>query len=110
MLDVAEIYRDRFARTGLERRDRVWKVLCKSFFDQRVPRNATVLELACGYGEFINNIAAGQKLAVDINPDAARHLEPDVRFFNISATDSRHGRKPDRGRCVRLELPRTPGG
>src|SRR5580704_10111185 len=87
MLDVAEIYRERFARTGLERRDRVWKILCKSFFDQRVPRNATVLELACGYGEFINNIAAGQKLAVDINPDAARHLEPDVIFFNISATD-----------------------
>ena len=87
MPDIARIYADRFERTGLERRDRVWKVLCEHFFNRRIPRDASVLELACGYGEFINNISAARKYAVDLNPDAAGHLAPDITFFNIRATD-----------------------
>jgi len=86
MPDIASIYRDRFEQTGLVRRDRVWKALCKYYFDRRIPDDAAVLELACGYGEFINNIRAGSKLAVDINPDSALHLAPDVAFYNIAAT------------------------
>jgi len=85
--DIARIYRDRFEQTGHERRDRVWKVLCAHFFARCIPESATVLELACGYGEFINNIGAGRKFAVDINPDAARYVSPAVTFFNLSATD-----------------------
>jgi SAM-dependent methyltransferase len=85
MADIAKIYQDRFEQTGLERRDRVWKVLCDAYFNQCVPAGATILELACGYGEFINNIRAARKLAVDLNPDAARHLAPGVTFFNIPA-------------------------
>ena len=61
MTDIAKIYKNRFEQTGLVRRDRVWKVLCKHFFNYRVPENATILDLACGYGEFINNIRAGRK-------------------------------------------------
>jgi SAM-dependent methyltransferase len=87
MSNISRIYKDRFEQTGLQRRDRVWKVLCKSFFDRRIPKQASVLELACGYGEFINNISADRKFAVDINPDAAGHLERDVVFFNVPATD-----------------------
>lgn len=87
MTDVAALYKTRFEQTGLDRRDRVWKVLCKHFFDRRIPANATVLDLACGYGEFINNIAASRKFAVDLNPDAAKHLAPGVTFFNAPATD-----------------------
>ena len=87
MADIAQIYQQRFVQTGLGRRDRVWKVLCQHFFARRVPADAAVLELACGYGEFINNIRAGRKTAVDLNPDAAQYLAPDVVFFNIPATD-----------------------
>jgi SAM-dependent methyltransferase len=87
MTDVAALYRTRFEQTGLDRRDRVWKVLCKHFFDQRIPSNATVLDLACGYGEFINNVSADRKFAVDLNPDAAKHLQPGITFFNAPATD-----------------------
>ncbi|MEA2730129.1 MAG: hypothetical protein QOF70_4604 [Acetobacteraceae bacterium] len=87
MTDVAALYRTRFEQTGLDRRDRVWKVLCKHFFDQRIPRNATVLDLACGYGEFINNVSASRKIAVDLNPDAAKHLQPGIVYFNAAATD-----------------------
>lgn len=87
MTDVAALYKTRFEQTGLDRRDRVWKVLCKHFFDQRIPADATVLDLACGYGEFINNITASRKFAVDLNPDSARHLAPGITFFNAPATD-----------------------
>jgi SAM-dependent methyltransferase len=86
MANLSQMYQQRFVQTGLDRRDRVWKVLCRHFFDRRIPRDAAVLELACGYGEFINNIRAGHKTAVDLNPDAAQHLAPDVTFFNIPAT------------------------
>lgn len=86
MADIAQIYQQRFVQTGLDRRDRVWKVLCQHYFARRIPSDATVLELACGYGEFINNIPAGRKIAVDLNPDAAQYLAPEVAFFNIPAT------------------------
>jgi SAM-dependent methyltransferase len=36
--------------------------------------------LACGYGEFINNIKAGKKFAIDVNPDARQFLASDVEF------------------------------
>ena len=87
MTDIAQIYRNRFEQTGLERRDRVWKLLCKHFFNQRIPNNASVLELACGYGEFINNIEADCKFAVDINPDAAGYVSPEVTFFDVAANN-----------------------
>ncbi|MBB3542454.1 class I SAM-dependent methyltransferase [Rhizobium sp. BK399] len=87
MSDLSKIYKDRFEQTGLLRRDRVWKVLCKHFFDQKIPQNATVLDLACGYGEFINNVKATRKLAVDLNPDAPKYLNPEVSFWNSMATD-----------------------
>jgi hypothetical protein len=37
------------------RRNTLWKTLCESFFQRYVRPEHTVLELGCGYGEFINN-------------------------------------------------------
>lgn len=87
MADVSTIYRQRFADTGLKKRNAVWQVLCGSFFQSFIPRDATVLDLACGYGEFINNIQAKSKVAVDLNPDAPEHLAPGVVFHRSVATD-----------------------
>ena len=87
MTDIQKLYANRFADTGLEKRDRVWKVLCERFFDRLIDPDSTVLDLGCGYGEFINNIRCGHKLAVDVNPDAAAHLDPSVTFHRKSLTD-----------------------
>jgi SAM-dependent methyltransferase len=46
-----------------------------------------VLEVGAGYCEFINNITADRKLAVDLNPDTRRHADPDVQVFLTSSTD-----------------------
>ena len=78
--DLSRIYAQRFA-ANLDYRKRVWRVLVDSFFQQYIPRDATVLDLGCGYGEFINQIHAGRKYAMDLNPDAPRYLSPDVQFI-----------------------------
>lgn len=78
--DLSRIYAQRFeANAGY--RKRVWRVLVDSFFQRLVPAGATVLDLGCGYGEFINQVAAGKKYAMDLNPDAPRHLGPGVEFL-----------------------------
>ena len=62
-------------------RQRIWSVLVRDFFQTHVSSSATVLDLGCGYGEFINCIQCGQKLALDLNPEAAQFLAPEVRFL-----------------------------
>jgi SAM-dependent methyltransferase len=78
--DLSRIYAQRFA-ANLDYRKLVWRVLIDSFFQQYVPRDATVLDLGCGYGEFINQVRAKHKYAMDLNPDAPRYLSADVEFI-----------------------------
>jgi ubiquinone/menaquinone biosynthesis C-methylase UbiE len=84
---LSEIYAKRFGDMGAERRDRLWKVLCRSFFDRRMIADGSVLDLACGYGEFVNNVAVRTRYAVDLNPDAAGRLDPAVNFVRGPADD-----------------------
>ncbi|HUG10920.1 MAG TPA: class I SAM-dependent methyltransferase [Opitutaceae bacterium] len=78
--DVSKIYHRRFART-MQYRNRVWAVLTRVFFSRWIAPESTVLDLGCGYGEFINNIVAREKLAMDLNPDAPRHIAPGTKFL-----------------------------
>jgi ubiquinone/menaquinone biosynthesis C-methylase UbiE len=78
-----QIYRKRFHSP--ENRSRLWKVLVESFFQQFVAPDDVVLDMPCGYGEFISFIACRKKLAVDINPDSVKFLPKDVKFFKSSA-------------------------
>lgn len=78
--DLSRIYQRRFGQTSAYR-NRVWKVLTQQYFQRWIPSDAAVLDLGCGYGEFINNIQAGRKWAMDLNPDAPNHLAADVTFL-----------------------------
>ena len=78
--ELQRIYRNRFSQTSAYR-NRVWQVLTSSFFNRWVAPEAAVLDLGCGYGEFINNILARQKFAMDLNPDTQHHLANGVRYF-----------------------------
>lgn len=82
-MDVQTIYQRRFADMLAFRR-RMWDVLCREFFQQYVPTDATVVEIGAGYCEFINQIRAGQKIAVDLNPDTRVHAGPDVTVITSS--------------------------
>jgi ubiquinone/menaquinone biosynthesis C-methylase UbiE len=87
MTDLQQLYALRFADIGLDKRRRVWKVLCDDFFNKLIDPENTVLDLACGYGEFINNVRCRHKIAVDMNRDAQAHLNADVEFVESSAGD-----------------------
>jgi SAM-dependent methyltransferase len=78
--ELQNIYGARFAR-NLAYRRKVWNVLVPFFFQKYVASGDTVLDLGCGYGEFINTIRCGQKLAMDLNPDAPKYLDSSVRFL-----------------------------
>ncbi len=73
---------DSYHQTRFEpdsRRDVLWKTLCESQFQRFVKPGGTVLELGCGYGDFINNIQCGVKIAADRWPGITKHLQPGVR-------------------------------
>jgi SAM-dependent methyltransferase len=82
---VDRIYRNRFPREILARRSAVWRVLCRSWFARYIPEGASVLEVAAGYCEFINNIPANGRVAVDLNPETRLHAAPDVTVHEIAA-------------------------
>ena len=85
--DLAELYKIRFDREGLARKNEIWKVLCEDMFQQYVGPDQTLLDIACGYGEFSNNMRAGRKVAIDLNPESPTYLDDDVEFHAISATE-----------------------
>jgi ubiquinone/menaquinone biosynthesis C-methylase UbiE len=63
----------------------VWRVLCDAFFGPLIGPGKDIIDLGCGYGEFINNISARSKTAIDMNMDVTAHLAPDVRFIKCDA-------------------------
>jgi SAM-dependent methyltransferase len=80
------LYRNRFSAEDRPRRHAMWKALCEGWFQRYVRESDTVLECACGLGEFISTIKAGRKIAFDVNPDVAALLPADVEFHQASAT------------------------
>jgi SAM-dependent methyltransferase len=78
--ELRRIYRTRFD-ADKEYRRCVWQVLIAHFFQRYLPPSATVLDLGCGYGEFINAVKAQVKFGMDLNPRARDHLAPEVRFL-----------------------------
>jgi SAM-dependent methyltransferase len=85
--NLRKIYRQRFVESEQSQRDRLWKTLCKYWFQRYVGADDVVLDLAAGYCEFINNIACGSKIAVDLNEDVAVHANPDVRVVQAWSHD-----------------------
>jgi SAM-dependent methyltransferase len=86
MTDLAALYRDRFSETERRRHDEIWLVLCDRYFQRFVRRDEdTVLDIACGLGEFSRHIRARRRIAIDLNPDSAGLLPPGVEFHRTSA-------------------------
>lgn len=75
--ELRRMYERRFGnRTGY--RDRVWQTLTRSFFSEWILPSSAVLDLGCGYGEFINNVVAARRIAMDLNPDIKVRVDSDV--------------------------------
>lgn len=78
------LYRHRFPEEELASKQAVWRVLCRQFFSRYVKTTDTVVDIGAGYCEFINNIAAKRKIAVDLNPEVSRFAKPGVEVVNES--------------------------
>lgn len=75
--DLQRIYEARF-RESLDYRRAVWRVLIDDYFQAYVRPTDAVLDLGCGYAEFINQIRCAQKFAMDLNPDMPHRVEQAV--------------------------------
>jgi SAM-dependent methyltransferase len=79
--ELQNIYEKRFAGT-LAYRKQIWNVLVHDFFQKYVSPDDAVVDLGCGYGEFINTVQCAKKFAMDLNPDARKYLAPSVQFLD----------------------------
>ena len=82
--DLQQIYQTRFSGK-LEYRARVWNQLV-SFFRRWIPPEASVLDLGCGYCEFINQITAAVKYGMDLNPQASASAAREVTILRHDCT------------------------
>src|SRR3989344_3828855 len=59
------------------KRDYVWKKIT-SYLKRYIPEDSVVLDLGAGYCNFVNNIEAKEKHALDIFPDMKKYANVDV--------------------------------
>jgi len=85
--DLSALYKIRFAEADLPRKAAIWQVICRDYLQRFIKPSDTVVDVACGYGEFLNNITAARRIAVDLNPDAPKFLQPGIEFHLCAATD-----------------------
>ena len=85
MKNINLLYKIRFNKTEMRGKSLVWKVLCEKFFSKFVKKQHVVIDLACGFGEFLNYICAKKKIGVDINPNVKKFLQSDIIFLNSNA-------------------------
>ncbi len=60
------------------RRNVVWEALWRSYFSRHIGPEDCVLDLGAGRCEFINNVSAKRRIAVEMWPDFPALLEPGV--------------------------------
>ena len=82
---LRKLYRTRLGAEEIGKRNRLWRILCSDCFQKFIPEESAVLDIGAGYCEFINNIKARRKYAVDLNEDTRAFANPDVELFSCSA-------------------------
>jgi len=81
--ELKRIYENRFSEAERDRKRRIWKIFCESYFQRFIPADGTVIDLGAGYCDFINHVRAARRIAVDLNPDTPRYAAPDVEVLSL---------------------------
>jgi SAM-dependent methyltransferase len=84
--ELSALYSRRFD-SELEYRNAIWDVLVRGFFQAYIGPKDRVLDLGCGYGQFINHIRCGDKFGMDLNSSAPSYLNEDVEFLHQDCSD-----------------------
>jgi SAM-dependent methyltransferase len=69
------------------KRDVVWQSLWRFYFSKLISPNDCVLDLGCGYGNFINNVVARRRIAVDSWEGFLAYVDPPIERVVGSVTD-----------------------
>jgi SAM-dependent methyltransferase len=80
---LKKLYANRFDSRQMQAKVALWKVLIDEFLQDHVPPESAVLDIGGGYCEFINQIRAGEKCLIDLNPDSKLFADADVKVLNI---------------------------
>src|SRR4030095_10755186 len=68
-------------------RNRVWKAICE-YLQPFIPPSGHVMDVGAGYCDFINQIQAGRKYAVDVNTHGVRCCGPGVQVLHATPIES----------------------
>lgn len=69
------------------KREAVWAALWRYFFSSRIGADDCVLDLGCGYGEFINQVKARRRIGIDLWDGMPSHVAPGVEAIVGPVTD-----------------------
>jgi SAM-dependent methyltransferase len=69
------------------RRSVLWNSLWRFYFSKLVAPGDCVVDLGCGYGDFINAVVAKRRIAIDLWPQFPRFLDAGVEPVVGAATD-----------------------
>lgn len=81
-METTKYYTTRFVFN--KGRVKVWKAI-NEYLQKFIPENSTILDIGCGYADFINGIIGDKKIAIDLNPEIKKFIESDkIKFINQS--------------------------
>ena len=86
-MELEKLYRHRFEEDELPAKRAIWKVLCDDFFSAHVKPQDVVVDIGAGYCEFINQINAARRIAVDLNPRIDEFVAPGVEVLRENCTE-----------------------
>jgi SAM-dependent methyltransferase len=69
------------------RRRVLWAALWRFYFSRLIDPGDCVIDLGCGYGDFINAVVAKRRIALDTWPEASNFLDAGVEGVVGTATD-----------------------
>jgi dolichol-phosphate mannosyltransferase len=84
--DVQSIYERRFGVEDRRETDAVWKVIVEDYLQDWIRPSDAVLDVGCGFGEFLNHVRCSRRVGVDLNPESRAALDPAVEFHVAEAS------------------------
>ena len=71
-METTNYYATRFVFD--KNRFKVWKAI-NEYLQRFILDNSVILDIGCGYGDFINGIKGKEKYAIDLNPYNEKYIE-----------------------------------
>jgi SAM-dependent methyltransferase len=87
--ELKRIYTRRFSADENQARDQIWSVIVRDFFQRWIKSDDVVLDLGCGFGEFLRHVNCDRKIGVDLNPLARDTLlQAGVEYLQHSVCEA----------------------